>query len=32
MAKNLKAMTNAEYGKNISEQAKVYNKKAKVTS
>ena len=32
MAKNLKAMTDAEYGKYIREQTKVYNERAKVTS
>ena len=30
MAKNLKGMTDAEYGKYVREQAKVYNERAKV--
>ena len=30
MAKNLKDMTDAEYGKYIREQAKVYNERARV--
>ena len=30
MAKNLKGMTDAEYGKYIREQTKVYNERAKV--
>ena len=29
MAKNLKDMTDAEYGKYVREQAKVYNERAK---
>ena len=30
MAKNLKGMTDAEYGKYVREQTKVYNERAKV--